>query len=134
MENNYITNKITGEKIINNFDFIIAENDCPNAMSWNEANKLAIQMGPGWRLPDQKEIFSMKAHKDILGLNKSNYWTIEEEGSLAFSKGFKWYAASRFVIKSSRCYVRFVKSLNNLRQENFEENDVIPLNNGIIQL
>lgn len=132
METNYITNRITGEKIINMFDFIVAENDCPNSLSWNESNKLAIQMGPGWRLPDQKEIDLMKSHKDILGLNKSNYWTNEEEGNLAFSKGFKWYAASRFVIKSSRCYVRFVKSIDIVKQEEFNGNEVIALNKGII--
>ncbi len=134
MENNYITNKITGEKIQSTFNFHVAENDCPKGMSWNDAKALSSQMGEGWRLPTSTEIEQMKTMKTILGMNRSIYWASDEDGNMAFSKGFKWFTVSRFVIKQSRCYVRFVKSLAPIEEKTSNNEDVIPLSNDIIEM
>ena len=132
MKNIYIKNKITGEQIVSPLTFEISENDCPNYMSWNNAVKLAETMGIGWRLPTIAELEQMKIHKHVLGLKKASYLSIEHNGNMAFSKGFKWYSASRYVIKQSRDGVRFVRDFNSTSTNSEEE--IIPISEKIIRL
>lgn len=111
MNSSYIKNKITGEEIINPLNFEVSENDCPKYISWNDANLLAEKMGTGWRLPTLNEIEGLKQYKLIFDLSKRVYWTSRTEGNMAFSKSFKWYLPSRYVIKQSTCGVRFVRTI-----------------------
>ena len=120
MVKKYIKNKITGEQIVNPLDFEVAENDCPKYISFNEAEKLAKQMGEGWRIPSKSEIELLKDFKLIFGLDKRVYWTNDTDEDMAYSKSFKWYLPSRFVIKQSRCGVRFVKTI----QDEIEKNQM----------
>lgn len=110
MKKTYVINKITGEHIINPLDFEVSENDCTKYITWNQTEKLANQMGEGWRLPSMSEIEFFKEFKFVFGLNKRVYWTNVIDGNMAFSKSFKWYLSSRFVVKQSTCSVRFVRT------------------------
>lgn len=131
----YIKNKITGEQIASPLDFEVAENDCPKYISWNEAVKLAIQMGEDWRLPTKAEIELLKEYKLVFGLDKRVYWTNEVEENMAYSKSFKWYLPSRFVVEQSTCGVRFVRTSKDKIEKMIDENrDVIPLSDGIIRI
>lgn len=135
MEKNYIKNKITGEQIPSPLDFEVAENDCPKYISWNEAVKLANQMREGWRLPSLSEIELLKEFKLVFGLDKRVYWTNEVEENMAYSKSFKWYLSSRFIVKQSTCGVRFVRTSKDKIEKMIDENpNVIPLSDGIIRI
>lgn len=135
MKKTYIKNKITGEQIINPLDFDVAENDCPKYISWNQAENLANQMGEGWRLPSKSEIELLKEFKLVFGLDKRVYWTNEINGNMAFSKSFKWYLSSRFVVKQSTCGVRFVRTNQDKVEKTAAENsNVIPLSDNIIRI
>lgn len=135
MEKNYIKNKITGEQITSPLDFEVAENDCPKYISWNEAVKLANQMGEDWRLPSKAEIELLKEYKLVFGLDKRVYWSNEVEENMAYSKSFKWYLPSRFVVKQSTCGVRFVRtSKANIELKKDENPNVIPLSDNIIRI
>lgn len=135
MKKTHIKNKITGEQITNPLDFEVAENDCPQYISWNQAEKLGNQMGEGWRLPSKSEIELLKEFKLIFGLDKRVYWTNETDGNMAFSKSFKWYLSSRFVVKQSTCGVRFVRSNQDKVEKITSENsDIIPLSDNIIRI
>lgn len=135
MEKNYIKNKITGEQIPSPLDFEVAENDCPKYVSWNEAVKIANQMGEDWRLPTKTEIELLKEYKLVFGLDKRVYWTNEVEENMAYSKSFKWYLPSRFVVKQSTCGVRFVRtSQANIELKKDENPNVIPLSDNIIRI
>lgn len=105
----YIINKITGEKVLSPLPFMVAENDLPGYVTWNKATNSSETMGEGWRLPTENEIEMMYEFKIILGLDKRGYWTNSESAAMAYSKGFKWYLPSRFVVKFSTCGARFVK-------------------------
>ncbi len=131
----YIKNKITGEQIPSPLDFEVAENDFPKYISWNEAVKLANQMGEDWRLPTKAEIELIKEYKLVFGLDKRVYWTNEVEENIAYSKSFKWYLPSRFVVKQSNCGVRFVRtSKANIEKKIDEKPDLIPLSDKIIRI
>lgn len=131
----YIKNKITGEQITSPLDFEVAENDCPKYISWNEAVKLTNQMGEDWRLPTKAEIELLKEYKLVFGLDKRVYCTNEVDGNMAYSKSFKWYLSSRFVVKQSTCGVRFVRTSKDKVEKMIDENrDVIPLSDSIIRI
>lgn len=106
----FIKNKITGERIVSPLPFEVAENDLPGYLTWSNANSIAETMGPGWRLPTYQELEMMKRYKVLLGMERRGYWTIDTDGSLAMSVGFKWYIPSKLAVKSSTLGVRLVKS------------------------
>lgn len=135
MQNKYIKNKITGEQIVSPLSFEVAENDCPKYISWIQAEKLANQMGEGWRLPSKSEIELLKEFKLVFGLDKRVYWTNEVDGNMAFSKSFKWYLSSRFVVKQSTCGVRFVRTnQDKVEKITAENSNVISLSDDIIRI
>lgn len=105
----YINNKITGEKMISPFEYIIAENDLDGYLNYSEALRNVELMGDGWRLPYIEELEEMYKYKQLIGMKKATYWSNAQDGYLAYAKSFVWYNVSRFIIKKSTCGVRLVK-------------------------
>ena len=92
-------------------------------------------MGEGWRLPSKSEIELLKEFKLVFGLDKRVYWINEVDGNMAFSKSFKWYLSSRFVVKQSTCGVRFVRTNQDKVEKTTAENsNVISLSDNIIRI
>jgi hypothetical protein len=88
--------KIIG-KIIKIGNIEIAQFDFPNEMGHDEAFKVCIDLGKGWRLPKIDELDSIYYNilKGRLDLSSSNfklkrYWSLDlEGGSFAYEKDFK---------------------------------------------
>ena len=92
-------------------------------------------MGEDWRLPSLTEIELLKDFKLVFGLDKRVYWTNEIDGNMAYSKSFKWYLSSRFVVKQSTCGVRFVRTIQDKIEKITDENsNLISLSDNIIRI
>jgi hypothetical protein len=92
-------------------NLLVAQNDFPIGMMWDDANKTCAALGDGWRLPTKDELDTMYINKDKIGGFSNNfYWSSKEsENYLAcyqyFSNGFQ-----NFLNKSSTFFVRAVRN------------------------
>ena len=48
-------------------NLIVAQNDFPNGMNWNDAKENCKKLGVGWRLPTQNELNTMCENRDKIG-------------------------------------------------------------------
>ena len=100
---------------------VVAQNDFPNEMNWDNANKACANLGDGWRLPTQSELDFLFQRKDEIGrFGSSAYWSSRENEygqavSEIFFKGDQYFRQ-----KSERNLVRAVRNLRT-----FEEIDSI---------
>jgi len=77
------SNQIIGALSISEFGgFVTAENDFPYLMTWDEARKACLLLGPGWRLPTKSELnrifFNYNKKTDFGGLDINIYWSSSE--------------------------------------------------------
>ncbi len=90
---------------------LVAQNDFPIGMMWDDANKACAALGDEWRLPTQDELNILYQNKDKIGGFSNNfYWSSKEtDNNLAyyqyFSNGFQ-----NFLKKSSTFFVRAVNN------------------------
>jgi hypothetical protein len=81
-----LTNSIIGNTSkIGNIE--IAQNDFPNKMNWDDANKACIELGDAWRLPTKDELNILYQNRyKIGGFSNNDYWSSTE-----VFKFFAWY-------------------------------------------
>jgi hypothetical protein len=90
---------------------LVAQNDFPIGMIWDDANKACAALGDEWRLPTQDELNILYQNKDKIGGFSNNfYWSSKEsDNNLAcyqyFSNGFQ-----NSLKKTSTFFVRAVNN------------------------
>ena len=64
-------------------NFVVAQNDFPKEMFWEDAQKACVNLGSGWRLPTIDELDFMYTNKvEICGFSDSDsYWSSTETSS-----------------------------------------------------
>jgi len=68
-------------------NLVIAQNDFPNEMNWDDAKKACEALGNGWRLPTKYEYEILHKNKNkIGGFTNGSYWS-SEEGAYLFAWG-----------------------------------------------
>ena len=69
--------KIIGKPIkIGNL--LVAQNDFPVEMKWNDAKNACLALGKGWRLPTISECSILYKNRDSIGGFKYYYWSSAE--------------------------------------------------------
>lgn len=92
-------------------NLLVAQNDFPIGMMWDDAIKTCAALGDGWRLPTKDELDTMYINKDKIGGFSNNfYWSSKESDNYLacyqyFSNGFQ-----NFLNKSSTFFVRAVSN------------------------
>ena len=69
--------EIIGKPIIIG-NLLVAQNDFPNKMNWNDAIKACAALGKGWRLPNKDELnilYQNKAKIGIFSYINYYYWS-----------------------------------------------------------
>jgi len=66
-------------------NIVIAQNDFPNQMNWDDAKKACAALGNGWRLPTKYELETINKNKDkFSGFTNGAYWS-SAEGAFLFA-------------------------------------------------
>ena len=90
----------------------IAKNDFSEEMIWEDAKKVCVSLGNGWRLPNKDELNTIYLNKDKIGRFASfSYWSSTDAGeSYAwlqdFANGYQSYDG-----KNITFYVRAVRTI-----------------------
>ena len=67
-------------------NLLVAENDFPDGMNWDDAKEACRTLGKGWRLPSKTELNILyKNKKKIGGFSDDSYWSSTEP-----SRGIVW--------------------------------------------
>jgi hypothetical protein len=102
-----LNKKIIGRPIkIGNL--LVAQNDFPDAMNWDDAKAACTKLGSGWRLPNIKELKIIYNNQEKIGessFKSSYYWSSIDTRYLFFGDG-SWNTNY-----SLDLYVRAVKTL-----------------------
>jgi len=91
----------------------VAENDFPEKISWEEAFKVCLEIGDGWRLPsiDEAKILFKQRNK-IGGFQEYSYWTSTELTSdFVWNQGFTSGKSDYNFSKNGPLCVRIVRSI-----------------------
>jgi hypothetical protein len=95
-------------------NLVVAQNDFPNSMTWDNAKKACAKLGNGWRLPTKNELNTLYQNKNAIGYysDMNYYWSSSVDyynyfvDIQFFLTGFQGFAS-----KSRDCRVRAVRSL-----------------------
>lgn len=93
--------------------FVIAQNDFPKKMNWDDAEKACAALGKGWRLPNENELNTLYENRvKIGGFKEGDYWSSLENrtGIIADTQSFL-DGSQNFNDKEDAYYVRAVRSL-----------------------
>ncbi len=78
---------IIGKSIIIG-NLVVAQNDFPKVMNWNDSKLACAALGKGWRLPTKFELNTLYQNKyRILGFAYNPYWSSSE---LDFNASVAW--------------------------------------------
>ena len=92
-------------------NILVAENDFPDEMNWENAGKACRNLGIDWRLPTMLELNILYKNKKNVKFKFGQYWSSEESNKIwAVSMGFPIGTMMKFY-KSLLNNVRAVKSL-----------------------
>jgi hypothetical protein len=92
-------------------NILVAQNDFPDQMEWEEAKRACRALGNGWRLPTKAELNILyRNRRKIGGFSINAYW------SSAVSNNYGWFqyfgnGFQNFNIEGNTAFVRAVKSL-----------------------
>ena len=97
-------------------NLLVAQNDFPDAMNWDDAKKACRALGKGWRLPTKKELNILYKSRKKIGAHTTldaldSYWS-----STVFKLNFAWGQwfsnglQSEYFSKSTRYSVRAVRN------------------------
>ena len=89
-------------------NLLVAQNDFPDAMNWDDAKAACTKLGNGWRLPNIKELKIIYNNQEKIGessFKSSYYWSSIETRYLFFGDG-SWNTNYNLDL-----FVRAVKSL-----------------------
>ena len=98
-------------------NLLVAENDFPDDLTWDEAKKACQSLGKGWRLPTKTELNVVFKNKNkIGGLTNCNYWSSTEtdygeNGIWGVYQGFK-EGSQNETFKSNKFTVRAINVLS----------------------
>jgi len=97
-------------------NLVIAQNDFPNKMNWEDAQRTCYSLGEGWRVPTLDELNTMYVNRLLIGgFSKSYYWTsIDSHSYGPVELDFQTGRAYTYEIECKYTYkfkVRPVKSL-----------------------
>ena len=93
-------------------NLLVAENDFPNRMRWEDAKSACMTLGKGWRLPTKKELNYMCQIKDkIPNFTLSDYWSLTEKNEAAAWRQLIKTCEEDWNSKGTLCKIRAVKSL-----------------------
>jgi hypothetical protein len=82
-------------------NLIVAQNDFPNQMNWDDAKKACTSLGNGWRLPTQYELEILNKNKAIIsGFTNGSYWSSNDRVFL-----FAWQQVFLFDDQSNTGYL-----------------------------
>ena len=95
---------------------LVAQNDFPEAMNWDDAKEACRALGKGWRLPSKTELNILHKNRKKIGAytdedSLSSYWS-----STVFKLNFAWGQwfsnglQSEYFSKSTRYSVRAVRN------------------------
>lgn len=110
--------RVTDEKSRRIYELIVADEDLPDQMKWNEANDYCRQLEHSWRLPTKQELEAIYKHLYLKGtseFNQAEYWSSDEDGAneawfFDFTNGLASSTAnSNGRDKEERYYVRLVR-------------------------
>jgi len=91
--------------------FEVAEYDFPEKMNWDNAKRACDELGSGWRLPTDDELYSIYKNKDINAhFSNDFYWSSKEKNEIdAWARSFaREYTNSGF--KTNLTFVRAVRT------------------------
>ena len=63
-------------------NLLVAQNDFPNVISFNEAKDACIKLGKGWRLPTKAELNILYVNKNLIGGFVGGYYWSSKESML----------------------------------------------------
>ena len=95
-------------------NLLVAQNDFPNLMKWNETKVACNFLGNGWRLPTKEELYKLYQNKDTIGGFKNQfYWSSTADLNYFF---FAWFQdfndGNQFNVDDYyTCYVRAVRDI-----------------------
>ena len=95
-------------------NLLVAQNDFPNDMNWDDARKACDALGSGWRLPNKEELNILYQNKDkIGGFASVNYWSGQvNDNYYDHSWGQGFYNGVQYFDRQTQGYhVRAVRSL-----------------------
>ena len=84
-------------------NLIVAQNDFPNKMNWDDATIASAKLGNGWRLPTKDEVDLLKINRLKVDFNKSYWSSLEEEGD--FKIYYAWHINFKIKIKNQSEYI-----------------------------
>ena len=74
-------------------NLLVAQNDFPTRMNWDDATAACAVLGPGWRLPTQDELILIWQGKDAIdGFVADYYYWSSLEYNAAGAYAFAFYA------------------------------------------
>jgi hypothetical protein len=100
-------------------NLLVAQNDCPQTMNWDDAKEACRVLGKEWRLPSKTELNFLYKNKDkIGGFSDDFYWSSTEPSrgivwQQYFYNGFQSLENIRYGLASDSpptLYVRAVRS------------------------
>ena len=93
-------------------NLLVAENDFPKAMYWEDAKKACAKLGKGWRLPTKDELNFLYLNKDkIGGFADGIYWSsTEDNDGSAWEQDFDIGEQYNDFSKGSKFSVRAVRA------------------------
>jgi hypothetical protein len=70
-------------------NMLVAQNDFPKELNWNDANKACKALGKGWRLPTKTELNLLYENKEkIGGFSNNTYWSATGDD---YQKSILWF-------------------------------------------
>jgi hypothetical protein len=109
-------------------NLLVAQNDIPGVMMWDDANKACRALGKDWRLPTKAELYTLFQNKNkIGGFAKVYYWTSSEFNNYdasvqALASGIQVYAS-----KTNTYHVRAVSLPGEVQ---YEALTIVPVQDG----
>lgn len=106
-----LSKKIIGKPIkIGNL--LVAQNDFPDGMNWNDAKAACAALGNGWRLPTMQELNIIYSNTEKIGESSfisNSYWSSMQDGN--YKAVYKFFGNGEWstVGKDNDVYVRAVK-------------------------
>jgi hypothetical protein len=93
-------------------NLLVAQNDFPNVMNWNDAKLACQNLGKGWRLPSKTELNILyKNRKKIGGFMYLYYWSSTKIDNYDAWVQFFDFGAQNNYGKEATTNVRAVRSL-----------------------
>ena len=80
-------------------NLLVAQNDFPDQIDWEEANKACRALGKGWRLPTNNELnFLYENREKIGGFSRNTYWSLTGDD---YRKSVCWFQSFAYGNQSS---------------------------------